>query len=75
MGNLLFKALITVTNKFSEIRLQLHIVTDKYEQMWYAIEAFNETVRVYGQEPLELLATDNTTVDKETYHRLFPSLV
>ena len=48
MGNLLFKALITVTNKFSEIRLQLHVATDDHEQVWSAIEAFKETLGLYG---------------------------
>ncbi|CAJ1958310.1 unnamed protein product [Cylindrotheca closterium] len=73
-GQNLFKGLITVTNEIGEIRLQFHVVTDDHEQFRPSLIAFLETVKAYGQNPLELVFTDNVQADRQFYLDTFPSL-
>jgi hypothetical protein len=74
-GQALYKALVTGTNEFGEIRVQLHVVTDGHDQMRDSIEKFKETVKAYGQEELQLFFTDDVAKDKSFFQELFPSLV
>ena len=74
-GANLFKALITATNEYGEIRVQLHAETDDHEQMRSAFEAFKTTISSFGQPSPNLMATDNPKGDKKWLQEVLPSLV
>ena len=73
-GEPVFKALVTVTNEFGEIRMQFHVVSDSHEQMEAAFESFLQTTKEYGYPPVQLAFTDNPTRDKAFLLSKFPSL-
>ena len=73
-GSNVFKALITATNEYGEVRLQFHVVTDGHDQMRAAVAAFNKTNWEYGQPMPELFFTDNPSADKEFFVSVIPSL-
>lgn len=73
-GASIFKALITATNEVGEIRIQFHVVTDGHDQMEAPIKAFLETMNEYGQDEVELLATDNPFGDKDFFLQAIASL-
>ena len=73
-GEPLFKALITATNEYGEIRIQFFVVTDGQDQFKYPCQKFNETVEAYGQAELDFLWTDNVGKDKAFFHQVFSSL-
>jgi hypothetical protein len=62
-GNPIYKALITATNGFGEIRLQFHVHTDGHDQMIKPLQAFSETVAAYGVQLTSLFGTDKPAVD------------
>ena len=49
-GEAVFKALVTATNEFGEIRIQFHVVTDGHDQMEDQIKKFLHTLQEFGQD-------------------------
>ena len=62
-GKPVFKALVTGTNEYNEVRLQFHVVTDGHDQMTYAFRAFKDTCAKYGQSETDLAFTDKPSGD------------
>ena len=73
-GEAVFKALVTATNEFGEIRIQFHVVTDGHDQMEDQIKKFLHTLQEFGQDGPKLMFTDNPKGDQPFMTQLMPSL-
>lgn len=62
-GKPLFKSLMTGTNEYREVRLSAFSVTESHDQLEPAVLAMVKTMQEYGQEPIELVTTDNAPRD------------
>ena len=74
-GNALFKSLVTATNELGEIRIQFHTVTDGQDQFGNQLDAFLETLELYGQPETQLFFTDNPSNDKAYFTEKLPGVL
>ena len=73
-GTRIFKALITGTDEFGEIRVQFHVVTDGQDQFAGPIAYLLETLAAYGHELPTLFFTDKPKDDDAFFKQVIPSL-
>ena len=71
-GNSLYKALITATNEFGEIRIQFMTVSDGHDQMVVPLREFKRTQNLYGLPLPTHFSTDNVTNDRPFFLEMFP---
>ena len=74
-GTNFFRSLITVVNEYGEVRVSFNVVTDSHDQMEFAIQSFQDTVREYGQESVSILISDKPDAEKTFFFRTMPSLL
>ena len=70
-GNSLYKALITATNEFGEIRIQFMTVSDGHDQMVVPLREFKRTQNLYGLPLPTHFSTDNVTNDRPFFLEMF----
>ena len=70
-GVAMYACLQTATTNFNEIRIQNLTVTDGHEQMTTPFGAMIATQKMYNQETIRHVTTDNPTVDRNYFNRVF----
>jgi hypothetical protein len=70
-GNSVFKALITMTNEFGEIRIQFMTVSDGHDQMVVPLREFKRTQNLYGLPLPTHFSTDNVPNDRPFFLQMF----
>lgn len=73
-GMKVFEGLFTMTNEFSEIRLQLFVPSTSLDYIRQSITNMRKSLDNFGHHSPQVLFTDKASADKSFFQEVFPTL-
>lgn len=73
-GMKVFEGLFTMTNEFSEIRLQLFVPSTSLDYIRQSITNMRKSLDNFGHQSPQVLFTDKASADKSFFQEVFPNV-